>query len=191
MKLLRKNIPAFAIGEEQSGKIKGHDIELNLDVERPYPTILRRPPYPETMETRKEIEKHINEILEMDVIRKIGHNEIVQGLEAALHQRKIVYGEPREGVICYISRQMKDSESRYGAPQTECLCLVCALEKLHYNLEGAVFEVYTVCTAFKSLLNMKTTNRQMLRWQIAILEYRGNMTIIYKEVKSHTNTDGY
>ncbi|MBW0565121.1 hypothetical protein O181_104836 [Austropuccinia psidii MF-1] len=37
---------------------------------------------------------------------------------------------------------------------------------------------------------MKTTNRHMLRWQIAIQEYRGNMTIIYKEEKSHTNADG-
>ncbi|MBW0486386.1 hypothetical protein O181_026101 [Austropuccinia psidii MF-1] len=46
-----------------------------------------------------------------------------QGLGAALHQRQIVYGEPRDGVICYISRQMKDSESRYGATQAECLCL--------------------------------------------------------------------
>ncbi|MBW0534708.1 hypothetical protein O181_074423 [Austropuccinia psidii MF-1] len=36
---------------------------------------------------------------------------------------------------------------------------------------------------------MKTTNRNMLRWQIAIQEYRGNMTIIYKEGKSHTNAD--
>ncbi|MBW0589793.1 hypothetical protein O181_129508, partial [Austropuccinia psidii MF-1] len=30
------------------------------------------------METRKEIEKHINELLDMDVIRKIGNNEIVE-----------------------------------------------------------------------------------------------------------------
>ncbi|MBW0504074.1 hypothetical protein O181_043789 [Austropuccinia psidii MF-1] len=37
---------------------------------------------------------------------------------------------------------------------------------------------------------MKTTNRHMLRWKIAIQEYRGNMTIIYKEGKSHTNADG-
>ncbi|MBW0529237.1 hypothetical protein O181_068952 [Austropuccinia psidii MF-1] len=36
---------------------------------------------------------------------------------------------------------------------------------------------------------MKTTNRHMLRWQIAIQEYRGNMTIIYKEGKSHTKAD--
>ncbi|MBW0484301.1 hypothetical protein O181_024016 [Austropuccinia psidii MF-1] len=61
-----------------SGQIRGHDIELYLDVERPYPSILRRPPYPASLETRKEIEKHINEILDMDVIRKIGHNGIVE-----------------------------------------------------------------------------------------------------------------
>ncbi|MBW0548112.1 hypothetical protein O181_087827 [Austropuccinia psidii MF-1] len=59
------------------GKIKGYDIELYLDVERPYPPMLRRPPYPESLETRKEIEKQINELLDIDVIRKIGHNEIV------------------------------------------------------------------------------------------------------------------
>ncbi|MBW0507309.1 hypothetical protein O181_047024 [Austropuccinia psidii MF-1] len=44
-----------------------------------------------------------------------------QGLGAALHQRQIVDGEPREGLICYISRKLKDSEARYGATKTECL----------------------------------------------------------------------
>ncbi|MBW0581079.1 hypothetical protein O181_120794, partial [Austropuccinia psidii MF-1] len=78
LKMLRKNRSAFSIGEEPLGKIKGHDIELYLDVERPYPPILRRPPYPESLETRKEIEKNINELLHMDFIRKIGHNEIVE-----------------------------------------------------------------------------------------------------------------
>ncbi|MBW0570102.1 hypothetical protein O181_109817 [Austropuccinia psidii MF-1] len=116
--------------------------------------------------------------------------ECSQGLGAALNKRQIVDGEPREGVICYISRQLKDSEARYGATQTECLWLVWALEKLHSYLQGEIFEVYTDCTALKSLLNMKTTTRHMLKWQIAIQEYRGNMTIIYKERKSHTNADG-
>ncbi|MBW0511732.1 hypothetical protein O181_051447 [Austropuccinia psidii MF-1] len=78
LKMLRKNRPAFAIGEEPLGKIRGHDIELYLDVERPYPPMLKRTPYPESLETRKEITKHINELLEMDVIRKVGHNEIVE-----------------------------------------------------------------------------------------------------------------
>ncbi|MBW0495964.1 hypothetical protein O181_035679 [Austropuccinia psidii MF-1] len=113
-----------------------------------------------------------------------------QGLEEALHQRQIVDGEAREGVICYISRQLKYSEARSWATQTQCLFLVWSLEKLHYYLEGAVFEVYIAYTALKSLLSKRTTNSHILRWKIAIQEYRGNMTIIYKEGKSHTNADG-
>ncbi|MBW0500656.1 hypothetical protein O181_040371 [Austropuccinia psidii MF-1] len=113
-----------------------------------------------------------------------------QGLREALHQRQVVDGEPREGVICYISKKLKDSESRYGETQTEGLCLAWALEKHHYYLEGEVFEVYTDFTVLKSLLNMKTTNRHMLRWPISIQEYRSNMTIIYREGKSHTNAGG-
>ncbi|MBW0477934.1 hypothetical protein O181_017649 [Austropuccinia psidii MF-1] len=77
LKILRKNRLAFPIGEEHLGKIRAHDIELYLDVERPYPPMLRRTPYSASLETRKEIEKHINEQLDMDVIRKMGTNEIV------------------------------------------------------------------------------------------------------------------
>ncbi|MBW0480829.1 hypothetical protein O181_020544 [Austropuccinia psidii MF-1] len=40
--------------------------------------MLRRPSYTESLETRKEIETQINELLEMDVIRKIRNNEIVE-----------------------------------------------------------------------------------------------------------------
>ncbi|MBW0515147.1 hypothetical protein O181_054862 [Austropuccinia psidii MF-1] len=53
LKMLRKNRPSFAIGEEPLGKIKGNYIELYMDVERPYPPMLRRPPYPASLETRK------------------------------------------------------------------------------------------------------------------------------------------
>ncbi|MBW0466762.1 hypothetical protein O181_006477 [Austropuccinia psidii MF-1] len=56
LKMLRKNRPAFSIGEEPLGKIRGHDIQLYLDVERPHPPMHRRPPYAESLETRKEIE---------------------------------------------------------------------------------------------------------------------------------------
>ncbi|MBW0490793.1 hypothetical protein O181_030508 [Austropuccinia psidii MF-1] len=55
--MLRKNRPEFSIGEEFLGKIRVHDIELYLDVERPYPPMLRIPPYPASLETRKEIKK--------------------------------------------------------------------------------------------------------------------------------------
>ncbi|MBW0465973.1 hypothetical protein O181_005688 [Austropuccinia psidii MF-1] len=126
----------------------------------------------------------------MQYIDKVLNAACTQGLGAALHQRQIVDGEPREGVVCYISTQLKDSEARYGATHVECLCLVWALEKLHYHLKGAVFEVYTDFIALKYLLNMKTTNTNLQRWQIAIQGYIGKMTIIYKEGKGHTNADG-
>ncbi|MBW0517405.1 hypothetical protein O181_057120 [Austropuccinia psidii MF-1] len=112
------------------------------------------------------------------------------GLGAALHQVQIINDKPVERPICFISRQIKPTEARYGASQMECLCLVWALEKLNYFLEGCVFEVITDCTAVKSLLNMKKPNRHMLRWQIAIQEYRGNMTIVHKDGNVHKNADG-
>ncbi|MBW0510404.1 hypothetical protein O181_050119 [Austropuccinia psidii MF-1] len=36
---------------------------------------------------------------------------------------------------------------------------------------------------------MKTPNRHMLRWQVAIQEYRGNMTIVHKVGNVHKNAD--
>ncbi|MBW0555711.1 hypothetical protein O181_095426 [Austropuccinia psidii MF-1] len=108
-----------------------------------------------------------------------------EGLRAALHQVQIVNDKPYEGPICFISRQIKPTEARYGASQMEFLCLVWALEKLHYYLDGSVFELITDCNAVKSLLNMKAPNRHMLRWQIAIQEYRGNMTIVHKAGNIH------
>ncbi|MBW0462623.1 hypothetical protein O181_002338 [Austropuccinia psidii MF-1] len=71
----------------------------------------------------------------------------------------------------------------------ECLCFVWAHEKLHYYLDGSVFEVITDFNEVKSLLNMKTPNRHMLRWKIAIQEYRGNMTIVNKVGNIHRNAN--
>ncbi|MBW0573936.1 hypothetical protein O181_113651 [Austropuccinia psidii MF-1] len=71
----------------------------------------------------------------------------------------------------------------------ECLCLVWELEKLHYYLDGSVFEVINDCNAVKSILNMRNPNRHMLIWQIAIQEYRGNMTIVHKAGNIHKNAD--
>ncbi|MBW0482016.1 hypothetical protein O181_021731 [Austropuccinia psidii MF-1] len=72
----------------------------------------------------------------------------------------------------------------------ECLCFVLALEKLHYYLDGSVCEVITDCNAMKSLLNMKTPNRHMLRWQIAIQEYSSNMRIVHQAGNIHKNAYG-
>ncbi|MBW0498378.1 hypothetical protein O181_038093 [Austropuccinia psidii MF-1] len=111
-------------------------------------------------------------------------------LGEALHQVQIIDDKPIEGPVCYISRQIKPTEARYGASQMECLFLVWALEKLHYYIDGSAFEVITDCNAMKSLFNIKNPNRHMWRWKIAIQEYKGNMTIVHKSGNIHKNSDG-
>ncbi|MBW0469295.1 hypothetical protein O181_009010 [Austropuccinia psidii MF-1] len=191
-KILRKNRPSIAIGGTPLEKIRGHDIELY---------VCSKDIVFEITKERRDAYKRIKHQLtnapflilpDFKLPFKLYINAACgQGLGEALHQRQIVDGEPSKGVICSISRQLKDSDARYGATKTGSLRLVWVLEKLHYFLEGPAFEFYTDCTALKSLLNMKTTNRHIFRWQIAIQEYRGNVTIIYKEGKSHTNADGH
>jgi hypothetical protein len=95
-----------------------------------------------------------------------------------------------EKPVLFISRQIKPTEKRYGASQMECLALVWSLEKLHYYLEGSRIVGVTDCTAVKTLMNIQTPNRHMLRWQIAIQQYRGHMTIIHKSGKKLSNADG-
>ncbi|MBW0582124.1 hypothetical protein O181_121839 [Austropuccinia psidii MF-1] len=83
------------------------------------------------------------------------------GLADALHQVRIRNDTPLERPICFIYRQIKPTEARYGAN----------------------------CTTVKSLLNMNTPNRHMLRWQISMQEYRGNMKIVHKDGNIHENAD--
>ncbi|MBW0512565.1 hypothetical protein O181_052280 [Austropuccinia psidii MF-1] len=113
-----------------------------------------------------------------------------ESLGAAVHQVEIVNDKPYEGPICFISKQIKPTEARYGVSQIEFLCLIWALEKPHYHLYGSGFEVITDCNKVKSLLSINTPNRHMLRWKISIQEYRGNMTILHKSGNIHNNADG-
>ncbi|MBW0493935.1 hypothetical protein O181_033650 [Austropuccinia psidii MF-1] len=89
------------------------------------------------------------------------------GLGAALHQVQIIDDKRKEGPVCYISRQTKLTEARYGATRWSAY-------------------VYSM----KSLLNMKTPNKHRLRWKNGIQEYRGNITIVHKEGNIHNNADG-
>ncbi|MBW0516501.1 hypothetical protein O181_056216 [Austropuccinia psidii MF-1] len=126
-------------------------------------------------------------ISDLELPFKLYINACGEGLGAALHQIQIINDKPVEGPICCISRQINPKEARYEAIQMECLCLVWALEKLHFYLDGTVFDVITDCNAVKSLSNMKTPNRNMLRWQIPIQEYRVNMNIVHKSGNIHKN----
>ncbi|MBW0462858.1 hypothetical protein O181_002573 [Austropuccinia psidii MF-1] len=113
-----------------------------------------------------------------------------EGLGSALHQTQIINDKPFKGPICFVSRQIKPTESRYEARKIAFLSSVWALKKLHYYFYGTVFDVITDFNSVKSLLNMKTPDRHILRWHISIQESSGNMTIVHKSGNSHKNADG-
>ncbi|MBW0564944.1 hypothetical protein O181_104659 [Austropuccinia psidii MF-1] len=159
--LLSKYKSSFATDKEPLGAMIGHEVDIILNVEKPYPPLLRRPAHPASPRAREALEVYIKELIDLGVLKKVGHIEQVEidargdGLGSALNPTQISNEKPVEEPICFISRQIKPTEARHGASQMECLCLV-----------------------------------HMLRWKIAIQEYRGNMTIVYKSGNLHKNSDG-
>ncbi|MBW0555585.1 hypothetical protein O181_095300 [Austropuccinia psidii MF-1] len=113
-----------------------------------------------------------------------------EGLGAELCKTQIINDKTFEGLICFISRGIKPAEAEYGASPIQFLFLVWDLKTLHYYLDGEVFDVITDLNYVKSLLNMKKSHRNMLRWHISIQEYRGNMNIVHKSENIHKNSDG-
>ncbi|MBW0529050.1 hypothetical protein O181_068765 [Austropuccinia psidii MF-1] len=76
--LLYDHKEAFSLDKEPLGAIFGHEADIILNVERPYPPLLRRPSYPESFKSREALEIHIKKLLDLGVIRKVGHNEEVE-----------------------------------------------------------------------------------------------------------------
>ncbi|MBW0532462.1 hypothetical protein O181_072177 [Austropuccinia psidii MF-1] len=76
--LLYDHQEEFASDKEPLGTIIGHEVDISLNIEGPYPTLLRRPAYPENPKSREALEIHIKELLDLGVIRKVGHNEEVE-----------------------------------------------------------------------------------------------------------------
>ncbi|MBW0590318.1 hypothetical protein O181_130033 [Austropuccinia psidii MF-1] len=69
---------AFASDNEPLGTIKVHEVQIMLNVERPYRPLLRRPAYPASPRAREALENHINDLMKLGVLRKVGHNEEVE-----------------------------------------------------------------------------------------------------------------
>ncbi|MBW0511871.1 hypothetical protein O181_051586 [Austropuccinia psidii MF-1] len=78
MEILFQYREAFASDNETLKAIKGHEVEIMLNVERPYPPLLRRPAYPASPRTREALEIHIHELIKLGVLRKARHNEEVE-----------------------------------------------------------------------------------------------------------------
>ncbi|MBW0521907.1 hypothetical protein O181_061622 [Austropuccinia psidii MF-1] len=73
--LLFKYKSAFETDKEPPGAIIGHEVEIFLNVEKPYPPLLRRPAYPAIPRDREALEGHIKELMDLGVFRRVGHDE--------------------------------------------------------------------------------------------------------------------
>ncbi|MBW0490678.1 hypothetical protein O181_030393 [Austropuccinia psidii MF-1] len=69
---------SFASDNGPLGTITGHEVDIFININRPYPQVLRRPAYPASPRDREALEKHIQELIQLGVLRKVGHNEEVE-----------------------------------------------------------------------------------------------------------------
>ncbi|MBW0550219.1 hypothetical protein O181_089934 [Austropuccinia psidii MF-1] len=76
--LLFKYRNAFATEKKPLGAIIGHEVDIILNVEKPYPPLLRVPAYPASLRAIEALEVHIKELMDLGVLRKVGHNEWVE-----------------------------------------------------------------------------------------------------------------
>ncbi|MBW0517083.1 hypothetical protein O181_056798 [Austropuccinia psidii MF-1] len=60
------------------GEMVGHGVDIILNIEKPYPPLLRRPAYPASPKSKKALQIHSKELLDLGVIRKVVHNKEVE-----------------------------------------------------------------------------------------------------------------
>ncbi|MBW0482979.1 hypothetical protein O181_022694 [Austropuccinia psidii MF-1] len=78
IKVLLQYREAFYSDNESLGAIKGHEVEVMINEERPYRPLLKEPAYQDRPRAREALETHINELMKLGVLRKAGHNEKVE-----------------------------------------------------------------------------------------------------------------
>ncbi|MBW0480756.1 hypothetical protein O181_020471 [Austropuccinia psidii MF-1] len=66
---------SFYSDNEPLGSIGVHEVDTNINIDRPYPPLLGSLAYPESLRARKSLEKHLQELIQLGVRRNIGHNE--------------------------------------------------------------------------------------------------------------------
>ncbi|MBW0522948.1 hypothetical protein O181_062663 [Austropuccinia psidii MF-1] len=78
IELLFKYKNAFATDKEPLGAMIGREVDITLKVEKPYPPLLRRPAYPASPRAREALEVHMKELMDLALLRRVGHNEQVE-----------------------------------------------------------------------------------------------------------------
>ncbi|MBW0550495.1 hypothetical protein O181_090210 [Austropuccinia psidii MF-1] len=69
---------SFSSDNETLCAIKVNEVDITLNIDRPYPPVPRRPAYPVSPRAREALEKHTQESIQLGVLRNVGHNEEVE-----------------------------------------------------------------------------------------------------------------
>ncbi|MBW0582059.1 hypothetical protein O181_121774 [Austropuccinia psidii MF-1] len=78
IKILFQYRKDFASDNDPLGEIRGHEVELFLNLERPYNPLMKGQVYPAIPRATEALETHINELMRLGGLRKAGHYEGVE-----------------------------------------------------------------------------------------------------------------
>ncbi|MBW0468019.1 hypothetical protein O181_007734 [Austropuccinia psidii MF-1] len=68
----------FDSNDEPLGAIKGREVDITLNIDRPHPPVLKILAYPASPRAREGFKEHIQQLIQLGVLRKVGHNEEVE-----------------------------------------------------------------------------------------------------------------
>ncbi|MBW0541401.1 hypothetical protein O181_081116 [Austropuccinia psidii MF-1] len=97
---------AFETSKEPLGAIIEHEVYIILNEKIPYPLLLRISAYTARPRAREALEVHIKELMDLGVLRKVGHNEQVEVTTPVIltwHNGKSRMGEDSELSITILS----------------------------------------------------------------------------------------
>ncbi|MBW0566663.1 hypothetical protein O181_106378 [Austropuccinia psidii MF-1] len=139
--LLFKYKNDFATDKEPLGAIIGHEVDIILNVEKPYPPLLRRPAYPARPRAREALEVHIKESMDLEVLRNVGHNEQVGVTTPVIitwHKKKSRMVGDFSALNTYTIPDrypiLRSHETLTQLSQAEFITAIDALKAFHQNL---------------------------------------------------------
>ncbi|MBW0517072.1 hypothetical protein O181_056787 [Austropuccinia psidii MF-1] len=78
---------AFSSDNESLGAIRQPEAYINLNIDIPYPQVLRRPAYPEISREREAFERHIKELIQHGLLQKVSPHKEVEVMTPVLIAR--------------------------------------------------------------------------------------------------------
>ncbi|GBM54925.1 hypothetical protein AVEN_77831-1 [Araneus ventricosus] len=92
-----------------------------------------------------------------------------------------------EHPILYLSKKFSDSERKYSTTERECACIIYAIKKLKYYLDGQKFTIQTDHNPLVWLKINAGTNPRLKRWSLCLQPF--NYKVVHRAGKKNQNAD--